>query len=171
MKNVRNGVFETNSSSVHSIAISKSKLDYSKIPKKVHFHSGEYGWEVDVVEDTASYLYTGATSEQMNQIVKILNDDGIECVVSSGSEWSGIDHSGDLMEFIEDLIRNKDKLYRFLFGDSVIYTGNDNSCEDEDMCYCGESRVCRFDPEAQDYVDIANPNHDAENYEYYVKGN
>jgi hypothetical protein len=54
MVQVRKGVFETNSSSTHSIAISKKPV---VIGKSIHFRIGEFGWEEKCV-DTADYLYT-----------------------------------------------------------------------------------------------------------------
>lgn len=53
---IRNGIFETNSSSVHSICISKKPVENVK-GKKIAFYLGEYGWENETV-DTTDYLYT-----------------------------------------------------------------------------------------------------------------
>lgn len=53
-RQIRNSVFETNSSSTHSIAISKKPV---VIGKFIKFNIGEFGWENDCV-DTADYLYT-----------------------------------------------------------------------------------------------------------------
>jgi len=58
---VRKQVFETNSSSTHSIAIATEHLVDDQLPEKCIFEYGEFGWEVDTVETTqekASYLYT-----------------------------------------------------------------------------------------------------------------
>ncbi len=55
MIQIRKGTFETNSSSTHSICISKEPV--TKYPKSIHFYLGRYGWEQDTVVDTASYLY------------------------------------------------------------------------------------------------------------------
>ena len=54
MKQIRTSVFETNSSSTHSIAISKKPVT---IGKYIYFGIGEFGWENDCV-NTADYLYT-----------------------------------------------------------------------------------------------------------------
>lgn len=45
MIQTRYGVFETNSSSVHSICISKEKTKSAH--RMVHLRFGEYGWERD----------------------------------------------------------------------------------------------------------------------------
>lgn len=55
MIQIRNGVFETNSSSTHSICISKKPVDADGC--HVDFHFGEFGWENDDA-DVADYLYT-----------------------------------------------------------------------------------------------------------------
>lgn len=60
-KQTRKGVFETNSSSVHTITISKNGYDKSIIPEVLVFIFGEFGWEVNKlssVYEKASYLYT-----------------------------------------------------------------------------------------------------------------
>ena len=55
MIQIRSNVFETNSSSTHSICIQKKPVDadYSYIA----FHAGEYGWEERIV-NLGNYLYT-----------------------------------------------------------------------------------------------------------------
>ena len=54
-------------------------------------------------------------------------------------------------------MNNDDLLERVLFNyDSIVYTGNDNNSEPEDMCNVEYSE---------------HPRHDEENYEYFYKGN
>ena len=57
---IRRGVFETNSSSVHSISIIKDNFKGS-LPKKFVINcNGEFGWEGDIYDDSSSkaaYLY------------------------------------------------------------------------------------------------------------------
>ena len=62
---LRHAVFETNSSSCHSLALTKgengelSKLytDYQLDENgNLHFNAGEYGWGVDVLSDFQSKL-------------------------------------------------------------------------------------------------------------------
>ena len=57
---IRRGVFETNSSSVHSVSIVKDNFKCS-LPKKFVINcDGEFGWEWDTYDDSASkaaYLY------------------------------------------------------------------------------------------------------------------
>lgn len=191
MKTIRSNVFETNSSSTHSIAISKEKIkDVSG--SKIYFGGGEYGWGNDCVTDTASYLHTALvdmcspTEYQfyINKIKTILDkynvqykfapvkfekytygDETYEYVNFKSDKWAGIDHASECKKFIEAILSDEDLFLRYLFGDSCIYTGNDNSYDEDNMCYCAEERVWTDDGF------VPNPNHDSEHYDYFFKGN
>lgn len=57
---IRRGVFETNSSSVHSISIIKDNFKGSLPKRFVINYNGEFGWEGDTYDDSiskAAYLY------------------------------------------------------------------------------------------------------------------
>lgn len=173
MKVIRKNVFETNSSSTHSICISKA--DTTNFPKTIHFGFGEYGWENDEYYDTENYLYTAINelgmTDCIDKIKKILDKHNIFCTfekVKKGKYFEDgyVDHCEELKEFIEDICNDENKLLRYLFGNSVIYTGNDNSNDNDDMCYSAEKFM--YD---DNYNEIPNPNHDSEHYEYYFKGN
>ena len=144
MINIRNNLFETNSSSVHAICWSKNN-DW-EIPNTLHFGFGEYGWDNRVLKSTyelANYLYTALCSlygykklsDYTNYIYDTLGKYGCECTFAEPStvEWgyfnSGyVDHSYELIPFIESLRKSEKKLLRFLFSPkSFIMTGNDNS--------------------------------------------
>lgn len=80
-RQIRQSVFETNSSSTHTISISMSD-EYKSVLEKmsgegIAFTSGQFGWEYDIYGDTwdkASYLWTGIiksycfTKEQVEKI-------------------------------------------------------------------------------------------------------
>ena len=133
-KQIRRGVFETNSSSTHSICIAKNaELIF---PKSVYFVSGEFGWEWDRLSNThekASYLYTALiSSERVNnflEIVSILKNENIDIDFEALDSFDGyIDHGDNLTKFLDDICSSKDKLMNFLFSPfSFILTGNDNS--------------------------------------------
>ena len=53
MRQIRQNTFETNSSSTHSICISKNPVVDVR-NEHVYFGSGEFGWSTDTVTDTAS---------------------------------------------------------------------------------------------------------------------
>ena len=194
MKVIRRNVFESNSSSCHSIAISKDKVP-NVAGKHVYFGAGEYGWEQDCVEDTASYLHTAIVDsstpaqyeERINKIKEILDRYGVQYefapvkykkseynpdyeyieFASPNSQWAHVDHAYECAELINTLLSNEDLLIRYLFGDSCIYTGNDNSGDEDDMCYCAVETI--YDWNTREIR--PNPNHDAEHYDYFFKGN
>ena len=183
MIQIRKNVYETNSSSTHSICISKEP--YPDIKNlTIHFHAGEYGWENGCVTDTASYLYTAIVDSsskeeyesRISKLKEILDKHSIKYTFSSVCCSRGyyefiyedgyIDHSCELVPFINNVLEDEDLLLRYLLGNSCIYTGNDNSNDSEDDCY-------RADPFIWDdkLGSIPNPKHDIEHYDYYFKGN
>lgn len=193
MKVIRRNVFESNSSSCHSIAIGKEKVP-NVAGRHVYFGAGEYGWEQDCVGDTASYLHTAIVDsstpaqyeERINKIKAILDRYDVQYefapveykkseynpdyeyieFASSNYKWANVDHAGECTALINALLSNEDLLIRYLFGDSYIYTGNDNSDDEDSMCYCAEATIWDDNNEP-----IPNPNHDAEHYDYFFKGN
>lgn len=181
MKQIRNGVFETNSSSCHSICIQKKEAN---IGDYIVFRFGEYGWEEDIVGDTASYLYTlimntydqTKKQERLDQLKTILDTHNIEYVFEEPGKANGyfecgyVDHDSEAEDFVEAVLTNEDLLFRYLFGaDSCIYTGNDNSCESDNMCYAAFAYDEHWNGE--DWVEIPNLNHQPDRYEYFYKGN
>lgn len=146
-KTIREGVFETNSSSTHSICIAKNtELD---IPKSIHFGFDEFGWQVDTLQsldEKANYLYTGlianGRNDDANKIFDILKSKNIDVTfdmalydtsIHNGTEYSTpinagyVDHSGELNDFLDAVCEDEDKLIRYLFSDlSFVLTGNDN---------------------------------------------
>ncbi len=158
-KQIRQGVFETNSSSTHSICIAKNA--HLEIPKELHFEFGEFGWECNTLnslQEKASYLYTGLIAENRKEdsdrIIEMLKSKGIDVTVeepvyedrsykdsegklveyTSGVNIGYIDHSDDLKDFHEAICSDDDKVMNFLFSPlSFIITGNDN--DDEDVSF------------------------------------
>ena len=145
---IRQGVFETNSSSTHSICIAKEAQ--LNIPKSLSFDFGEFGWECNTLystEEKASYLYTGLMSngrkEDADKIFDTLKAKGIEVTAETpiyqkytdGSEYvengGYVDHSDEMTSFLNAVCEDEGKLMRYLFSDlSFIITGNDNDDED-----------------------------------------
>lgn len=190
-RQVRCGVFETNSSSTHSIAIPKN----AHIPDHVSFHIGEFGWGWEQ-EDAADYLYTAiyvtsdTESEAKKKLAKlenILNERGISYhfgrVVTSTSHYQNedyfyldngyIDHGYELAYFVDELLNDGDKCVRFI-SEGLVFTGNDNS-DTEERCF-----IERTEEYLEDYnwrtktsSRIRNPYYmsDHEDYEWYYKGN
>lgn len=178
MLQIRKNVFETNSSSTHSICISKKPID---VPtgKMVYFSFGSYGWENDTVNDTASYLYTGIMDnnnrdENLKKLKKMLDEMGVFYefevpVFDNYGYFDGgyVDHADRLNPFIIAVLSDKDLLARYLFGDSFIETGNDNQDAYPSGCNICDAEV--YDDDTHTYV--KNPYYDPEHYDYFYKGN
>ena len=183
-RQIRRSVFETNSSSTHSISISKKPvtIDTTKV---IGFEIGEYGWENDCVS-AKNYLYTAIMSfddseELLKKMIDILDKNNVKyClgeVITHKETYDDevytyldngyIDHCGNVREFVETVLDNEDMFIRLIFGDSCVYTGNDNQDNIPDGCDIAKSTY--YDYDSNKY--IPNPYHDAENYDYFYKGN
>ena len=151
MIKVRRNVFETNSSSVHSIVICTEPLDID-YPFIAFFDIGEFGWSMEVLDDSwerASYFYTAACAlrqhDVKDEIINLLEPLGIECIFDeenpprydeyNGSyilDNGGIDHVDECKDFVDTLMNDGEKLAKFILDDrSFVVTGNDN-CDDID---------------------------------------
>lgn len=156
----RNGVFETNSSSVHTLVIGNDSDEFmNRLPDKVYFKFGEFCWEFEEYDDTsskASYLYTAIYDVywEKNENNKEMIQDFIEYIRSTLAKWNigcefekpkmarygtyletgTIDHSDELKPFLSKIRKDEVMLMNFLFcKDSVIYTGNDNEDDEREI--------------------------------------
>lgn len=192
MIQVRHGVFETNSSSTHSIAVPK----VASVPKRLTFRVGEFGWEFDSVSPT-DYFYTALyaiatdradAEDKVERLRSILESNNIEYDFGevSGQTYSDeqfgswfslsygyIDHGGELADFVEELLNDEDKLLRFLSA-GLVFTGNDNSST-EQRCFINRDRkvLTSYDWRNNKDIQIENPYYmeDHEDYDWYYKGN
>lgn len=139
MIQVRNGVFETNSSSTHSLCISKKEI----VDKPLHmeFYLGHFGWE-ESEYDTSDYIYTAIIAhdvrhkgdEWLPRLRSFLIENDVTWYFDNPEdmrdEWGynfGIDHESEIFPAIDRLLDDHDMLARALFNkESVVYTGNDN---------------------------------------------
>lgn len=191
MISVRTGVFETNSSSTHSIAIPKS----SSAPSYVSFHFDEFGWEFEEA-DPADYFYTAIyeTSKTLDEAKKkverlkdILDAHNIKYdfqrpKIDDGNSYfyleSGyIDHGDELVDFVNDLLNDETKLLNFL-SDGLVFTGNDNNGPEEQAFINRDEEFIdtgNYDFKNNKWVchKIKNPYYmsDHDNYEWYYKNN
>ncbi len=149
MKQTRNGVFETNSSSTHSISIlGKDKFIYPKVIPVIEF--GEYGWEEYTYSDFTDKLsYTITMLATLNRIEKVEDflklkefiwlKEAVEqhcgqiIKVKPLGGWNNlgyVDHQSDdvLDEFLSsDELEFKVKVLDFIFNEKYGFsTGNDN---------------------------------------------
>ena len=145
---IRSNVFETNSSSVHTITISNNSPQ--RIDNYIFFDRGEYGWEWEIYnscQDKANYLYecmidlfynNNSLKEKCDRIRKELALYKVDCDFAEVNEdnvyYDGyVDHGNENKELVDYLLDNPDKLINYLFNDaSYIATGNDNV----DPMYC-----------------------------------
>lgn len=145
--NIRSNVFETNSSSVHTITISNNFPQ--SIDNYIFFDRGQYGWEWEIYnscQDKANYLYEcmidlfyhdNSLEEKCNRIREELASYKVDCdfaEVNENNIFDGyVDHGSQNEELVNYLLDNPDKLIDYLFNDtSYIATGNDNV----DSMYC-----------------------------------
>lgn len=148
---IRNGVFETNSSSTHSIVINSGEY---QIPKDTNIDilTGEFGWEIEYYSgfyDKASYALTYAINcgssntnlELLNQVLtehisseSIITYNGhsyeelIKYIESSDGynyDMGYIDHQS--LDEASEIFENSETLSDFLFSsNSWFETDNDN---------------------------------------------
>lgn len=189
-RQIRRGCFETNSSSTHAICIAKegyTKSDY------INFEIGEFGWEFDTYNDLysrASYLITAIfnsskeyADEKLQQLKNILDENNIEYDIPTPKvkswEYDGkteyyydidgyIDHVGETRTFVEAVLSDPDRLMRYLFGDSMIITGNDNDDAYSDRMYVNEGEETT---KWGTYTRYGGLKPEFDNYEVYKKGN
>ena len=149
MMKIRKGMFETNSSSTHTIVVADRNCEPGNL---VDFRIGEFGWEferLDTIDEKASYLYTMAcelTGRDVYQdLYEVLVKYGVECSCSVPAKFTKnscgeyldngyVDHAsdGDAKEFVERMLNHEHALIKYLFSDeSFVVTGNDN-CYDEE---------------------------------------
>lgn len=144
MINIRYGLYETNSSSVHCLVIPKDTNLY--IPKRVHLTGGEYGWEFGSEGDTINYIYQACVDsgrEEVERFIAYLKSKGVEEIDCPELRWTAwgdgeyaennpgyIDHGYEIP--LNDLFANENLLDRFLFGGGWVDTGNDNSDDPPD---------------------------------------
>lgn len=191
-RQVRRGTFETNSSSTHAICITKSEYRHNLF-SHIDFEIGEFGWENDEYDslyNKASYLITAILSfdkdeadENLQKLKDILDSNNIEYTLPElkvdSWKYGGktryyydidgyIDHSGETKDFVNDVLSDSDKLFRYLFGNSVIITGNDNSDGFSDRMYVNEGEE---ETSWGTYTNYGGLKPEFDNYEVYMKGN
>ena len=177
---IRKGTFETNSSSTHSIAISKDKVNIP-VGHSINFHIREYGWE-ESEYSFPDYMYTSLLcnndKEGLRKLKSILDKWNVKYNFEK-PKWEyydgyrylrdgSIDHNGETFSIMREILNDEDLLARALFGDTTVYTGNDNSSENDSMCWCADEYVYDWDDNGKKKL---NPNHDSEHYDYFFKGN
>lgn len=144
MKNIRHNIFETNSSSTHSISIAEDSdgiLD-TIIPDEdgnIVLNGGEFGWSWDAINDSLTKLnycaidQVGAINNKLDLLKQVVCDHtGAKDVIINFStdyqypKYSYIDHQsvGTSLSAFD----SAESLKQFIFNPkSYLFTGNDNS--------------------------------------------
>ena len=191
MKTIRHSIFETNSSSTHSITISKDNVDLIDLPNKINFKIGKFSWHTEEV-NKYDYFYTAlilcyensnerdsAIESAIEHVRMVLENIGVKSSFelpkfdSDGYLENGyIDHN-DTNDFIITLMNNDQMFIRFLFGDSHVYTGNDNEHYENENAKCrvAQEYVYEYNEKTNNYDYIKNKYHDETKYDYFYKGN
>lgn len=148
MKQIRNGVFETNSSSSHSVNISSTgDIDVSLIPNRAGVliidSVTNFGWEQETYTDAStkamySYLQAQYSKDQnkIDMVHQVIKDQtgAIEVVFlgDTNADWDSklhayIDHQSAYYESGFEPLESKESLRNFIFNtNSVLETDNDN---------------------------------------------
>ena len=197
MLQIRNGVFETNSSSSHALALAR-EADYNNHPDVVNFEQGDFGWADEEVSP-ADYLYTYILTVVMGNyeddipasdvfenpyikdIIYNLSKFGIKCTFDGYGEdnyWGEVIHVGGhidhqssdmLATIFDDIMCDEKALYRYLFA-SHVYTGNDNECSSPDHILkrdYGDAQIGEWNYTTKRYDYTDNPYYDPEHYDYF----
>jgi hypothetical protein len=153
MLQVRRGVFETNSSSTHSVCIARGEYVSAKLRVEdgiLRIFTGEFGWGPDRFTDAptkAAYCLTwikemGDSEDKTNMLINVLKQhtgaNAVEFVPAFTEEsksewdfyqWGYIDHQsleGDGNALIKAW-ESEDTLAAFIFNsDSILVIDNDN---------------------------------------------
>lgn len=150
MLQIRKSVYETNSSSTHSICITRKGISSIELPEKIVFKHGEFGWDekkLKTPEEKASYLYQAICAfyeeKERNKVINEIYSDLAEFEVDAKFEpeiktkygvYGYIDHPYELKDWLEKILGNKKRLIRYLFSEeSFVCTGNDNDDSDIDI--------------------------------------
>lgn len=143
IQKIRNNTFETNSSSIHSLAIVTSCTSKLLEDLKVDIVFGEFGWgDIKYTDsrDLLSYVWTAIHTTfdyaQSLEYIKLMKEWLPKCVFTTQGNFIDnghymywdipgyIDH-GDLLDFLQDIFKDKEIFASFIFG-GIIYISNDN---------------------------------------------
>lgn len=143
MKQIRQSVFETNSSSTHSLCITNNDF-LDTLTTHIDFKLQDFGWENATYKDTrtkANYLYTALCNNEEHELIFLiaatLDKNKITYTFQDpqDSKYGGflayIDHSDYLNGEFTQLCKDEKMLLKYLFSsESFIVTGNDNDEDD-----------------------------------------
>jgi len=129
--NIRHGVFETNSSSMHSLAIGTfGDRTVDKAASKITLGVGEYGWGPEMLKvwlEKADYLALNSTEEDRILLTNTINSKFPNVEVSYKTVGY-IDHESVYVVWnrVNESPNKESFLFDLLFGSAIIYIDNDN---------------------------------------------
>lgn len=144
MKKIRNGMFETNSSSSHSIILNKGRITDKLNPDKygiLKIYPDEFGWDIMDYTDAytkASYCLTYAKQAKNkkweNMLRKVLlrhtQAKEVEFIQDNNMyPWGYIDHQSgpEEMGACTPVFNSESDLANFIFNpECILHTDNDN---------------------------------------------
>lgn len=126
----RYGIFETNSSSMHSLSFDNSAVatEVNNDEKRIVLGTGEYGWGYEELTTPLEKMDYLAIETEHSETKKQMLLDAIAKVYPYAKidfDYSGyIDHQS--YGEIWDELTTVDDVYKCIFGKSTIEIGNDN---------------------------------------------
>lgn len=138
MIQIRKGLFETNSSSVHTMVIDKS--DLKTLPSELVFTEQEFGWEFSVVKDTCNYFWTALIA-----CISELSLD--EIYPEKAKEYSKYEDSDDTrlelaIKRISDIFADKGVKTKFILAvDMELYEGGTYAGREDACKYISNARI------------------------------
>lgn len=140
MIQIRNGIFETNSSSVHAISVC-TKLP-KELPDHIELRCEEYGWEMGI-RSLPNYIFTAcAQMNRADQLADMLDQIGVTYTmipslqtIAKEHDEQGylsydpcyIDHCWGLEDFLDAILCDDGLFICAMFNPaSQVETGNDN---------------------------------------------
>ncbi len=142
MKTIRNAMFETNSSSVHTITLGVGDYTPSRLPLDKHgtitIYPGEFSWGPSVFTDAATkasyaltYIKTVSKSDSelklLEQVIRSVTGKRVKFSADGDDDvwpWGYIDHQS--VHTLKPIIQEK-ALQRFIFDpSSQLIIDNDN---------------------------------------------
>ena len=155
---IRNNIFETNSSSTHTLVFHRTEPTNVIDDTPLEIHGGYYGrcptyplggleeklnylWQA-IWDNNISYDYSNSNKIEKNVDRKSLNTwkDAIHLYCPNvilydikDDTWNGIDHSGELVPLLEAMKRNTFVLKDFLLDEDgyIIITGDEYEANEE----------------------------------------
>lgn len=141
MRQIRSSVFETNSSSTHSVSISHKNSSYydasslnmfiDEFDNKVHVRFGEFGWEIEsywTPYDKLQYIITMLVETEGNNITcvdDLFKTDGFKLINDAVADYCNCD--GIWID--EDM-----RLESYTWGDKTHYYIEHNGYIDHQSC-------------------------------------